>query len=248
MTSLLAALAHRAAVERAPGAPPRRARRRSVALAVILALAPLLVVPTGPAHAQAHAQAQAQATDAATLTVLRGQVAVIQAGGVPIQPAPSGMTIQAGDEIRTLTRSGALITLFAGNEIELGESTILVVERIHRSGSAIEISLSQVLGASLHRVQALTDPASSYRVDVGGAVAVVRGTTFLVYGPTDERVVGILCLDDCTPATTFAGCPMAPNLGYWAEVDRGQVISRCQPIKADGSIWNTPATLRLPRR
>ena len=102
-----------------------------------------------------------------------------------------------------------------------------------------------MFGASLHRVHALSDPGSSYRVDVGGAVAVVRGTELLVYGPTDENVVGIVCLDDCTPDTTFAGCPMGPRVAYWTEVSRGQVVSACQPFNARGDIWNAPAEARL---
>jgi hypothetical protein len=190
----------------------------------------------------------AQVADGATLTVLRGQVAVLGGTGEAVQPAPTGSIVRAGDEIRTLSGAGALITFFAGTEIELGEETVLVVERVSNQGGRIDISLRQIFGASLHRVQTLTDTGSSYRVDVGGAVAVVRGTTFLVYGPTDENVVGIVCLDDCTPRTTFAGCPMGPNIAYWAEVDRGSVVSACQPFKPKGSIWNAPRDLRMPDR
>jgi hypothetical protein len=192
--------------------------------------------------------ASAQVTDGATVTVLRGQVAILHGDGAAIQPASSGTTVRAGDEIRTLARSGAMITFFGGTEIELGEETVLVVERASRDGDRIDVSLRQAFGQSLHRVQSLTDSGSSYRVDVGGAVAVVRGTTFLVYGPTDENVVGIVCTDDCTDRTTFAGCPMGPGIAYWAEVDRGQVISRCQPFRPTGSIWDAPRTLRLTSR
>jgi len=190
----------------------------------------------------------AQPEDGATMTVLRGQVAVVRGDGAAVQPAPSGTVVWGGDEIRTLSKSGALITFFAGTEIELGDETSLLVERISRDGNRIDVSLKQVFGASLHRVQALSDPGSSYRVDVGGVVAVVRGTSFLVYGPTDENVVGIVCLEDCTAETTFAGCPMGPNVAYWAEVDRGQAISRCQPFRSQGSIWQAPRERRLTNR
>ena len=190
----------------------------------------------------------AQVQDGATMTVLRGQVAVVRGDGSAIQPAPSGTLVRSGDEIRTLNQTGALITFFAGTEIELGEETTLVIERASRDGSRVDISLRQVFGVSLHRVQALTDPGSSYRVDVGGAVAVVRGTELLVYGPTDENVVGIVCLEDCTDQTTFSGCPMGPNVAYWLEVDRRQVVSDCQPFNAKGNIWNAPNELRLVNR
>ena len=192
--------------------------------------------------------ASAQVQDGATMTVLRGQVAVVRGDGSAVQPAPSGTLVRAGDEIRTLNNSGAAITFFAGTEIELGEETTLAIERAARDGSRIDIALRQVFGVSLHRVQALTDPGSSYRVDVGGAVAVVRGTDFLVYGPTDENVVGIVCLENCTDQTTFAGCPMGPNVAYWLETDRRQVVSGCQPFTAKGDIWNAPSQLRLVER
>ena len=182
------------------------------------------------------------------MTVLRGQVAVVRGDGSAVQPAPSGTLVRAGDEIRTLNNSGAAITFFAGTEIELGEETTLAIERAARDGSRIDIALRQVFGVSLHRVQALTDPGSSYRVDVGGAVAVVRGTDFLIYGPTDENVVGMICLEDCTDQTTFAGCPMGPNVAYWLETDRRQVVSGCQPFTAKGDIWNAPSQLRLVER
>jgi hypothetical protein len=210
---------------------------RAVVTLVILAIGSLSFTPVSAA----------QRADGATMTVLRGQVAVVEAGGGAIQPAPSGTVVRAGDEIRTLTGSGAAITFFGGTEIELDESTTLVVERVSREGDKIDISLKQVFGAALHRVQSLSDPQSSYRVDVGGAVAVVRGTQFLAYGPTDEGVVGLVCLDDCDARTTFAGCPMAPNLGYWLEVDRGQVVSACQPFPRHGDPWNAPTELRLRR-
>jgi hypothetical protein len=198
--------------------------------------------------ADAPASALAQVQDGATMTVLRGQVAVVRGDGSAIQPAPSGTVVRSGDEIRTLSQSGAAITFFVGTEIELGEETTLAVEHAARDGDRIDISLRQVFGVSLHRVHALTDPAASYRVEVGGAVAIVRGTDFLLYGPTDENVVGMICLEDCTEQTTFAGCPMGPNIAYWLEVDRRQVVSACQPFTAKGDIWNAPNQLRLTNR
>ena len=213
------------------------------ALRIVLLVAAVLAGAVGVPPS-----ALAQVQDGATMTVLRGQVAIVRGDGSAVQPAPSGTVVRAGDEIRTLTRSGATITFFAGTEIELGEETTLAIERASRDGSRIDISLRQVFGVSLHRVQSLTDPGSTYRVDVGGAVAVVRGTEFLVYGPTDENVVGIVCLEDCTDQTTFGGCPMGPNVAYWLETDRGQVVSGCQPFTAKGDIWNAPNELRLRER
>ncbi len=124
--------------------------------------------------------ALAQVVDGATMTVLQGEVAVVRADGSTIQPAPSGTTVYPSDEIRTVTRSGALITFFSGTEIELGPETILIVERVSRQGDRVEVSLRQVFGVTINRVAALANPGSSYRIDAGGAVAMVRGTQFVI--------------------------------------------------------------------
>lgn len=115
----------------------------------------------------------AQTADGATLTVLRGQVALLRPDGSANQPALSGSVVVPGDEIRTLGNTGALITFFSGTEIELGADTVLVVDAVSRQGDRIEVSLKQVFGTTISRVQTLTDPGSSYRIDAGGTVAIV---------------------------------------------------------------------------
>ena len=180
----------------------------------------------------------ASAQQGATMTVLRGQVAVIRGDGTAVQPAPSGTIVNAGDEVRTISRAGALITFFSGTEIELGEDTILVVEQVNRQGDRVEVSLRQVLGATINRVQTVTGSGSSYRVEAGGAVALVRGTTFAVVGPVTTaagNLVAIVCLEDCTPSSTFAGCPLGPFIGYGVAVDKGQVVSECVSFSVDRS-------------
>jgi hypothetical protein len=196
-------------------------RRCLPTFAVVFALVAALVNPAG---------AVAQVDDGATLTVLRGQVAVIHADGSAVQPAASGTIVKAGDEIRTLTKTGALITFFAGTEIEMGEDTILTVERVSKQGATVDISLKQVLGVTLNRVQSLTDPNSSYRIDAGGATAVVRGTTFALIGPvptSQGNIVALVCLDDCSPATTFSGCPVGPYTALGVGVEHGKATTGC---------------------
>src|SRR4051794_20213525 len=139
-------------------------RSSRLCLAMLMALLALL-------SSLSPALTYAQVQDGATLTVLRGQVAVVGTDGSAVQPAPSGTVVRSGDEIRTLTKTGALITFFAGTEIEMGEDTILAVDQVSKNGTKIDISLKQILGTTLNRVQSLTDPTSSYRIDAGGATA-----------------------------------------------------------------------------
>lgn len=142
-------------------------RRRLREIAAVLAVAALVVPPVRTVSAQPE--------DGATMTVLRGQVAVVRPDGTARQPAPSGTVVYAGDEIRTLSTSGALITFFVGTELELAEDTVIRVEAASRDGERIEVALTQVLGQTVSRVETFSHPGSSYRVDAGGAVALVRG-------------------------------------------------------------------------
>lgn len=172
----------------------------------------------------------AQVQQGATMTVLRGQVAVVRGGGSAIQPAPSGTIVQVGDEIRTLSQGGALVTFFAGTEIEMGEETVMAIDQIERSGDRVNVSLRQVFGASVHRVQTVTGSDSTYRVEAGGAVALVRGTTFAIVGPFPSPVgnlVVLVCLEDCGPESTFAQCHLMPNTAIGVVVGEGQLRSGC---------------------
>jgi hypothetical protein len=199
--------------------------RRFVPLVRLVGLLTLLALLTPPPVLFSQAQ------DNATMTVLRGQVAVVSPDGSAVQPAPSGTTVAAGDEIRTLAGAGALITFFAGIEIELGQDTVLVVEQASTDGARVNISLKQVLGSTINRVTSLSDTGSSYRIEAGGAVALIRGTTFLLLGPittTGGDVVVLTCLDDCDARSTFAGCPLAPFTGYFVTVSGSHRESDCQ--------------------
>ena len=178
----------------------------------------------------------AQVQQGATLTVLRGQVAVIHPDGSAIQPAPSGSTVDVGDEIRTISKSGALITFFSGTEIEMSDDTILVVDQLSRQGDKIDISLRQVLGATVNRVQSLTGTGSSFEIQAGGAVAVVRGTSFALVGPVTTSVGNVVtttCQADCSPASTFAGCPMLPYTGLGVVTGGGKVEHECTNFPVD---------------
>lgn len=158
----------------------------------------------------------AQVDSGATMTVLSGAVAVIHTDGSAVQPAPSGTTVVPGDEIRTLDRAGALITFFSGTEIELGAETIMVVKQVSRQGDRVDVSLKQVFGISVSRVQSFTDPGSAYRVDSGGAVALVRGSELATYGPEDGLVVFVNT--ESTKPIIVEGCSLTPGMGVWFEV------------------------------
>jgi hypothetical protein len=185
----------------------------------------------------------AQVAQGATMTVLAGSVAVIRTDGSAIQPAPSGTDVFPGDEIRTLSRSGALITFFAGTEIELGAETILAVQNISRPGDRVDITLRQVAGTSLSRVQTIVDAGGGYRVEAGGSVALVRGSELGVLGPRDNIVV-FINFESTVPIIVQA-CNLQPGVGVWLRVEPDRdggwrPISGCNEFGADltAGPWN----------
>ncbi len=202
------------------------------AVRVLLCLSLCLVGVLPPSSAVAQVQ------QGATLTILRGQVAVIHPDGTAVQPARSGESINIGDEIRTISKAGALITFFTGTEIEMGEDTVLVVNQINKQGDKVDISLKQVFGATLNRVQTVAGSGSTYQIEAGGAVALVRGTTFSMVGPVTTgsgNIVTIACREDCSSLSTFAGCPMMPFSALGVVVEGGKLDSACMAFSVSRS-------------
>lgn len=122
--------------------------------------------------------ARAQTFFGATLTILRGTAAVLRADGTPISPAANGLTLAAGDQVATVGRASALVTFFEGSELELGADTTIIIRDLSKEGQVNTIGIESVVGTTINRVVALTNSASSYKIDAGGTVALVRGTVF----------------------------------------------------------------------
>ncbi|MFN8523892.1 MAG: Calx-beta domain-containing protein [Chloroflexota bacterium] len=156
-----------------------------VAIGLLSLLIALPLVPASPVLGQA--------AIGATLTVLKGTAAVVRSDGQAASPAASGTTLGVGDRVATLSASAALITFFDGSELELESETTVVLKEIGGgSNRRVNIGIENVLGSTVNRVAALTDPASSYRVEGGGTIALVRGTTFYHAVDSEGNVTVIL--------------------------------------------------------
>jgi hypothetical protein len=120
---------------------------------------------------------RAQTPQGATLTVLSGVVAVLFTNGSTIQPAPSGLTLGVGDRVATVG-GPALVTFFEGSELELGADTTIILREILANGTEVHVSVEDVLGTAVGRVQAFASPNSSYRLQTPGGqtVALIRGS------------------------------------------------------------------------
>ena len=120
-----------------------------------------------------------------TLTILsitKGNVFVMKAGTDSWIEAEVGMSLEAGDAIKTDDFSSAEITFFDGSTIELqaGTEVEVVSLDISTDTGSTTITLEQTIGTTISRVTKLLDPASRYEVETPTGVAAVRGSSMLV--------------------------------------------------------------------
>src|SRR6478735_5728582 len=102
-----------------------RRRRTAAWTRFLIGLALLLALLPSPS-------AWSQVGPGASLTVVRGSVAVKRPDGTAIYPAGTGLTLALGDVVGTLERTRAIVTFFSGTEIELGSNTTIVIRRLDR--------------------------------------------------------------------------------------------------------------------
>jgi hypothetical protein len=165
------------------------------------------------------APGDAQIQDGATLTVIRGTTLVVRADGSVLQPAVSGTTLTVGDRISTLALSGALVTFFEGSEVEMGSEASIAIRELSAQGARVNITLESIVGSTIHHVVALSDPGSSYRVESGSTVGLVRGTVFGHRAEPHGDVT--LALQSCGTRVLPTGCLEFPRDGMF--VQPGQV-------------------------
>jgi hypothetical protein len=131
-------------------------------LAVLLTLAP-------------HAWAQ---TPAGSISALNGAVTVERAG--KSIPAVQGTALQVGDKLTTGPNGGVTISLSDGSQLELNDSSTLVLTEniLNPDGSraSTKVTLLNGLVRSLVKVSSASPP--NFEVHTPNAVASARGTMF----------------------------------------------------------------------
>jgi len=119
-----------------------------------------------------------------TLTVLSitdGDVFVMKAGTGNWTEAQVGISLEAGDVVKSGDNSNAEITFFDGSTIELQAGTEIEVVSLGISDTgSTTIKLKQAIGNTISRVEKLVDSASCYEIETPACVAAVRGSSMLV--------------------------------------------------------------------
>jgi hypothetical protein len=117
--------------------------------------------------------------DGCTLSIISGNVEI--SGQASNQAGTDGMTLNAGTRIKTMPDSSALLTFFDGSTVELKSDTEIEITRLEsNNGKAVTIVLKQWVGRTWSTVVKMADKGSRYQIETPSAVALVRGTQFLI--------------------------------------------------------------------
>jgi alpha-tubulin suppressor-like RCC1 family protein len=148
------------------------------------------------------------------LSITEGTVFVMKAGTGDWIEAEVGMSLEAGDSIRTDDNSGAEITFSEGSTIELEAGTEIEIASLDISTGtgSTTIALEQTIGSLIFRVAKIVDPASRYEVETPTGVVAVRGSATHVY----------VMEDGTTGAINLEGDIWAVAQGVELQVPEGQ--------------------------
>ena len=132
----------------------------------------------------------------ASLTVVRGSVAVTRSDGTAIYPAGTGLTLSIGDIVGTLQRTSAYVTFFSGSEVQLGSNTTIVIRRLDRDLlDQANVTVEHLSGATLIRVPTDAGPNPGVRVLGNDTVAIIRnGEVGHGVDPTSNNVT-VACVE-----------------------------------------------------
>lgn len=101
------------------------------------------------------------------------------ARGSKILDAATAMDVLVSDRIQTSVKAQVSVTFKDGSQIEIGESSSLIIERYALSGEARQSALLSLLVGRLRSiVKVLVGPVPVFEVHTPNATASVRGTEF----------------------------------------------------------------------
>ena len=144
---------------------------------LLLTLVLALVVPLVPASAPTRLVQAMGGADLATLVILAGTVMV--GNTTDSFPAVDGQIVQVGDDVWTGPDGLALLTFFDGSETQLQGDSHITLEIPAGATPGTSVSIFQSAGTTVNHVRHLS-PGASFQTDTPSAVAMVRGTTYLV--------------------------------------------------------------------
>ncbi len=183
---------------------PSRLRPRPEFITVLLIVAGLSVA--------SFARAQSTSlSSAGVISALQGTVTLTR--GAQNLNAVHGMAVMVGDRIRTGAHGQVTITLRDGTQLELAESSVLVIteERVDAHGQRLATRL-ELLGGLLHSlVRFAPGIAPNYEVHTPNAIAAARGTTYDTDYTEGQHRSGFALCREFTDVAVFDGAVEVSN-------------------------------------
>jgi hypothetical protein len=149
---------------------------RTIVSASFLAMVLLLSMP----------QARALAASAGSISAVNGTVSIERAGNSI--PATDGSAVQVGDKFTTGPNSRVTIKLSDGSQLELNESSTLVLteDTLNPDGSRASTKVTLMTGLVRSLVHFSPAGSPNFEVHTPNAVASARGTMFdVAYHPNE---------------------------------------------------------------
>jgi hypothetical protein len=179
------------------------------------------------------------------LSIQGGNVDVLKKGAAEWKSAAEGMTLDAGDKVRTDAGGKALITFFEGSTVELEDSTAVTLAELGiNADQSTTVKIRQEMGETLSRAKKLMDTADRYEVETPVAVAAVRGTVMYVRVANDGATfVGNV---EGAVAVTAQGKTVALPEATHTSVAPGQPPAVPEPGAMPGAPVEKPAPATTP--
>ncbi len=168
-------------------------------------------------------------TPLTVLSIVGGNVLIQTPGTTNWSNGKEGITLEAGDKIKTTDGATATVTFFDGSTIELNSDTQISLDELlsKSSTSPKTIKIGQTLGQTSSSIVKLVDPASRYEVDTPAGVAAVGGSKMVVTVAADGTTT-VYNLEG-TISFTAQGQEVMIPLGSFSTAKPGEVPSTPQP-------------------
>ncbi|NQT73601.1 MAG: FecR domain-containing protein [Chloroflexi bacterium] len=201
----------------------------AVFLVVILIIAGLILVPS-------IFSSQTSYDESTTLSILSGDVFVMEGDSDSWDEAKDGMDLAAEDSVKTGADSYALITFFEGTTMNIEPDTEISISEltVNEETDSTIVRLKQKAGETWNRVEKLADSASKYEIETSAGVGAVRGTTIgLVVGSDGKTTMKVYEGE----GSLFAqGVPVIIGEGMESSAQPGQPPTEASTIPLPDSV------------
>jgi hypothetical protein len=159
-----------------------------------------------------HTQAVYAQTVAGKITRINGDASITRSGRV--FPATYGASVELADQIATNTNGRLTVTLTDNSEVELAESSTLILSEdlLNPNGTRARTTLTLLGGFVRSLVKVAAGASPNYEVHTPNAVASARGTTYDTYYTNHDIRLGFKNCKEFTDVLDYDGIVLVRSL------------------------------------